>query len=564
MNKIAGPGELTIRALLVGALIGALLAASNVYVGLKIGLFDAGAITAAIIGVVFLRSSGPAPSSREVNVLVTTSSAAAMVSGASGLLGPLAAMGMLGLDVPAWTIILWSIAVSVLGLLIALPLRTPLVTTPESALAFPTARATVEVIESMTSAHRTGPQRARALFASTGLSAAIAWFRDGRPAILPASIPIPGHIGAHSLESLTVSIAVSPLLLSSGALIGARVGISILIGAITSWIMLVPILVDHALVSSMAFADVVSWLMWPGAALMVSSTLTSLVLQGRSLARGIGELRTMSAGGSKLVATVIVASLATCTIAWLAFDIPPIALLVALILTPMLAAACARATGETDMPPVGPLGGVAQIAIAPLTPGHPISTLAGGAMVNGAATQTSQAMYAFSAGHRLGSSPRVLIAAQLIGIGAGALVVVPVYALLTNAYGLGSDMLPASAPQSWKATAQAVSAGIDAMPTGAPLAALIGALTGIALTIVERTRFVRFVPSPIGIGIAFLIPASYSITLAIGAIGFALAQRRWPRRTDEHGATIAAGGIAGEAVMGIAIALLTVFVFSAP
>jgi uncharacterized oligopeptide transporter (OPT) family protein len=329
-----------------------------------------------------------------------------------------------------------------------------------------------------------------------------------------------------------------------------------------SWIVLVPILVEHALVPSMRFADVVSWLMWPGAALMVSSTLTSLVLQGRSLARGIAEIRAMNAGGSKLVSAVTVASVATCAIAWFAFDIPLLALGLALLLTPMLAAACARATGETDMPPVGPLGGVAQIAIAPLTPGHPISTLGGGAMVNGAATQTSQAMYAFSAGHRLGSSPRALIAAQLIGIGVGALVVVPVYALLTNAYGLGSDMLPASAPQSWKATAQAVSAGIDAMPQGAPLAALIAALTGVVLTLAERTRFVRFVPSPIGVGIAFLIPASYSITLAIGALGFALAQRRWPKATDEHGATIAAGGIAGEAVIGIVLALLTVFVFA--
>lgn len=540
--------ELTARALIIGSLIGALLAASNVYVGLKIGLFDAGAITAAIIGVVLLR-----PSPREANVLVTTSSAAAMVSGASGLLGPLAAMGMLGLDAPAWTIVVWSLAVSTLGLLIALPLRTPLVTA-DTALAFPTARATVEVIESMAT---TGSRRARALLASTGVSAAIAWFRDGRPSMIPHAIPIPGSIGSHSLESLTVSIAISPLLVSAGALIGSRVGMSLLIGAVAAWLVLTPLLVDAAIVPSINFADVVSWLMWPGAALMVSSTLTSLVMQAGTLARGIRELRAMTAGGWPLVAV----SLATCAIAWFAFDIDPIALTLAVILTPLLAAACARAAGETDIPPTGPVGGVAQIAIGPFTPANPISTLAGGALVTGAATQTSQALYAFSAGHRLGSSPRALIAAQLVGIGAGALVVAPVYALLTSAYGLGSDMLPASAPQSWKATAQAVSGGLDAMPKGAPLAALIAAILGVVLTLVENSRAGRFFPSAIGIGIAFLIPASYSITLAIGAIGFALAQRRWRSATDEQGATLAAGGIAGEAVMGIVIALLTVFVF---
>src|SRR5690606_30929249 len=140
--------ELTARALVAGALIGALLAASNVYVGLKIGIFDAGAIAAAIIGFVVLSAAGSSPSRRETNVLVTASSAAAMMAGASGLIGPMAAMAMLGFDVPAWAIVVWSLAVSVLGLLIALPLRTPLVTA-ESGLAFPTAVATVEVIESM-------------------------------------------------------------------------------------------------------------------------------------------------------------------------------------------------------------------------------------------------------------------------------------------------------------------------------------------------------------------------------------------------------------------------------
>jgi hypothetical protein len=133
---------------------------------------------------------------------------------------------------------------------------------------------------------------------------------------------------------------------------------------------------------------------------MVASTLTSLILEGRTLARGIGELQTMTAGGSQLVATVVAVALGTCAIAWLPFDIPPAGVVPAIVLTPMLAAACARVTGETDMTPVAPLGGVAQVAIAPLTPRNPISTLTGGAMANGAATQTSQAMYAFSGSPR--------------------------------------------------------------------------------------------------------------------------------------------------------------------
>jgi uncharacterized oligopeptide transporter (OPT) family protein len=553
--------ELTVRALVTGCTIGTLLAASNVYVGLKIGMFEAGAITAAIVGFVLSSTFGRSPSQRETNVLVTTSSAAAMMSGASGLLGPIAAMGMLGLDVPMWVVVIWSIAISVLGLLIALPLRTPLVT-GERALPFPTARATVEVIESMVAVRTVGVRRARALFASMGISALVAWLRDGRTPILPASIGLPGKVGDHSLESLNFSIGVSPLLLSAGALIGTKVGLSLLVGAAGAWLVVAPMLADAAVVPSIAYPDVVSWMMWPGAALLVSSTLTSLVLQAGTLARGVGELRTIGGGGAQLVLAIAVVSAIAFLIAWLALDVDPVAALIAVLLTPVLAAACARAGGETDIPPVGPLGGVAQIVIAPFTPANPLATLGGGAMVNGAATQTSQALYSFRAGHLLGSSTRALIAAQLVGIGVGSLVVVPVYELLTSAYGLGSEMLPAAAPQSWKATAQAVSGGVADMPAGAPLAALIGACGGIVLTLLERTRAGRFVPSAIGIGMAFLLPASYSITLAIGALLFALLQRRWRRAVDEHGTPIAAGGIAGEAVMGIVIALLAVLVFA--
>jgi uncharacterized oligopeptide transporter (OPT) family protein len=550
-----------VRALVVGCAIGALLAASNVYIGLKIGLFDAGAITAAIFGFVILSAVGASPSRRETNVLVTASSAAAMVSGASGLIGPVAAMGMLGFDVQPWIVVVWSIIVSVLGLLIALPLRASLAT-GENALSFPTARATVEVIESIAAVRTAGARRARILFASMGVSAIIAWFRDGRSPVIPASIPIPGKVGEYSLESLTVSIGISPLLLSAGALVGSKVGISLVAGAAIAWVGLAPRLVDGGLVPSVAFPDVVSWLLWPGAALLVSSTLTSLVLQARTLALGVGELRTVGAGGARLGVAIAVFSVLACAIAWLALDVDPIAALIAVVLTPVLSAACARAGGETDLPPVGPLGGVAQIVIAPFIQSNPLVTLGGGSMVNGAATQTSQAMYAFRAGDILGSSPRALIAAQLIGIGVGSLVVVPVYALLTSAYGLGTDMLPAGSPQSWKATAQAISGGIDAMPTGAPLAALIGAATGIVLTLLERTRAAQFVPSAIGVGIAFLVPASYAITMAIGALVVALLRRRWPSETDEQGTSIAAGGMAGEAFMGIVIALLTVFVFA--
>jgi uncharacterized oligopeptide transporter (OPT) family protein len=169
-----------------------------------------------------------------------------------------------------------------------------------------------------------------------------------------------------------------------------------------------------------------------------------------------------------------------------------------------------------------------------------------------------QLMYAFRAGAALGSSPRALIAAQLAGVAVGAIVVVPLYLLFTRAYGLGSEMLPAGAPLSWKATAEAVAGGTAAMPRFAPLAAAIGAALGVVLTLLERTRARRFLPAPVALGMACFMPASYALTIFLGAVAFSAVARRWPAAAETHGAAAVSGGIAGEAVLGTVIALLTV------
>jgi uncharacterized oligopeptide transporter (OPT) family protein len=545
--------ELSVRALVAGGIVGAVLALSNVYLGLKVGLFDGGAITAAIVGFTALAAAGGAPSPRETNAMVTCAAAAAMMAGSTGLVGPVAAMALLGHGVAPGVVVAWALALGVLGVLIALPLRAPM--TGDGGLPFPTGQATAEVIASMGGARGRG--RARALAGGFAASAAVAWFRDGRPAVIPASVPLPGSASGHSLESLGVGVGVSPLLLSVGALIGARNGASLLAGGAIAWLVLAPALIDHGVIASAAFPDVIGWLLWPGAGLVVASTLTSLALGWRVLARGARELRALF-GRTSLVVAIAVTGAAAFAIGWLGAGVHPAAAAIGVALAPVLAAACARATGETDLGPVGPLGGVGQIVAAPATPGNPIATLGAGAIVNGAAAQTMQLMYAFRAGAVLGSTPRVLVAAQLVGVAIGAAVVVPLYELFTRAYGLGSVALPAGAPLSWKATAEAVSGGVGAMPPYAPLAAAIGAGLGVALTLLERTRARRLLPAPVALGMAFFLPASYAVTIFLGALAFWAVRRRWPAAAEQHGAAIAAGGIAGEAVLGTVIALLAV------
>jgi uncharacterized oligopeptide transporter (OPT) family protein len=185
-----------------------------------------------------------------------------------------------------------------------------------------------------------------------------------------------------------------------------------------------------------------------------------------------------------------------------------------------------------------------------------VTSLFSGGVIFGTVSQTAQTMWAFKAGHRLRAHPRPQAVGQLLGVALGAVIVVPVYSLLLRAYQLGTPTMPAPGAISWKATAEAVQMGTAAMPPHAALGATIAFALGIVLTLLGRTRLARWVPSPLPLGIAFLIPAPLSGAIFVGGTTFALLRAFRPTWTDEHVPSLAAGLIAGESLTGILIAAL--------
>jgi uncharacterized oligopeptide transporter (OPT) family protein len=161
-------------------------------------------------------------------------------------------------------------------------------------------------------------------------------------------------------------------------------------------------------------------------------------------------------------------------------------------------------------------------------------------------------------GHLLGASPRKQLVAQLAGIAAGILLCVPIYLLVTSAYALGSDKLPAPSAFAWKAMAEVLAGGFDALPTKAVFGVLGGLLLGTAVPLLRAglPRARPFLPSGLAFGIAFLIPAYYSLCFLYGAVAFALWKRRSPAAAAALGFAVASGLIAGEGLMGIVTAAL--------
>src|SRR5437016_1413343 len=116
--------ELSARAVAAGCVLGAIFAIGNVYVGLKTGLSDAAPVTAAILGFAFFKSVGATSySSLENNITQNVSSSAAVMPAVMGLISPLPALAMMGNHYPSWLVLAWGLAIGLLGVAFALPLR---------------------------------------------------------------------------------------------------------------------------------------------------------------------------------------------------------------------------------------------------------------------------------------------------------------------------------------------------------------------------------------------------------------------------------------------------------
>ncbi|HEX9294196.1 MAG TPA: OPT/YSL family transporter, partial [Polyangiaceae bacterium] len=67
-----------------------------------------------------------------------------------------------------------------------------------------------------------------------------------------------------------------------------------------------------------------------------------------------------------------------------------------------------------------------------------------------------------------------------------------------------------------------------------------------------------FVPSPFAMGLAFVLGGAPAFTMALGALAHMVARRLRPAWTDEYASSIAAGGLVGEALVGLLVASLLV------
>ncbi|AGC42303.1 OPT family oligopeptide transporter [Myxococcus stipitatus DSM 14675] len=555
------PRESTARALGMGGVIGALLAVTNVSMGLKLGWWESGSVMAAVLGfggmAAVSRARGSPYTPLENNLTQVTAVSVGAMPAAAGLLGPLPALMLLGMDVPGVAVAAWSVALGILGVLAAHLLRRRLM--EEEALPFPTGIATAELITAMhASEPRANKGRGVWLVVAGVVATGVTVLRDILQR-LPGMVAVPGSVGGVPAASLAWGVAWSPMLVAVGMMAGLHLGLSMLLGALVAWGGLSPWLVSTGVVKEAGYDSLLSWLTWPGVGLLVGSALVSLLAQARDFRSAARDLRSLGRGellprwawGWGAGAALLSLGLG---VAVFGLSVSQVLLSLALLLP--LCAVCARGAGQVDVSPVTQVGQLSQVAAGVALPGSVASNIGVGGLVSGAAAQTGVSLWALKAGHLLGASSRRMLAAQLLGVLVGSLVSVPAYLLLTRAYGLGSQALPAPFSHQFRAVAELAARGLEGMPAHAALAGAVAAGVGALLTLLARGRMARWVPSPVAMGIGFILPAYFAVTLCLGGVIAAIARWRWPQVTGRNVPALAAGAIAAESLVGVLIGAL--------
>ena len=120
-----------------------------------------------------------------------------------------------------------------------------------------------------------------------------------------------------------------------------------------------------------------------------------------------------------------------------------------------------------------------------------------------------------------------------------------------------SDKLPAPAAFAWKAMAEVLNKGFDSLPTMAPEAVFWACLVGIALPILRKLKpNWKYIPSGLAAGIAFIIPAYYSLVMVYGTLAYLVWKKKNPSSVEKFNFALASGLVAGEGLMQIVNAIL--------
>ena len=620
-DPLAHVRELTLRGMVLGALITVVFTASNVYLGLKVGLTFASSIPAAVISMAVLKFASGS-NILENNMVQTQASAAGTISSVIFVLPGLLMAGYWA-GFPFWQTTLLCIAGGILGVIFTIPLRYAMVVKTD--LPYPEGVAAAEILKvgSHSAAEGGGDSGIREIVAGGLLAGTIGFLSQGLRVISDSA----GYWFKSGNAIFQLPMGYSLALLGAGYLVGLTGGIAILLGIAFAWGGAVPFFSAATPMPDGADMTAFAMTLWRekvrfiGAGTIGIAAIWTLITLLKPTVEGMKQsFRTFGGNAPASTARIeqdlspramiaitlammvllgfsfyhfIAASSLSGGIAWL---LVIACVLLTVVIGFLVAAACGYMAGlvGSSSSPISGIGiiSIIIISLVLLLIGESgglfadegnrrfllALTLFCGSAVVCVASISNDNLQDLKTGYLLQATPWRQQVALIIGVVVGAVVVAPVLQLLYQAYGF-----PDAMPRPGMNEAEAMSAPQATLMTSITKGIFAHdlqwqyILSGVAIGVVliaadlllkKTSRGHKRLPA-LAVGMGIYLPPSINMPIIIGAFLAAFLRSRIRSRygadsekrvaaADRIGTLFAAGLIVGESLIGVILAFVIV------
>ncbi|EIQ3466061.1 oligopeptide transporter, OPT family [Campylobacter coli] len=619
MQKTYSLPELTLRGLLLGSILTIIFTASNVYLGLKVGLTFSSSIPAVVISMAVL-SLFKTSNILENNMVQTQASAAGTLSSVIFVIPGLFMCGYWS-EFPLWQTFMICLCGGGLGVLFTIPLRRAMVV--ESKLAYPEGRAAAEILKvaNKDQSSKKGKQGIKEIALGSFIAAIFSLLSNGFKLAASES----NFAFIWNKMAFGFSMGYSLALLGAGYLVGLAGAIALFVGMFLAWGIFTPYLSNFEFDSAKNAVDLASSV-WSskvrliGTGAIAIAALWTLIELLKPVIEGIKEIvknvkitnqekneRTNIDLSLKSIFILFVLMVVGLFITFYSFVEDAnlsiyyqmlfsfVGTLVSVLIGFFVAAACGYMAGliGSSSSPISGIGliGVIISSIVFLVLGvelfqDPMLSKFAVALaifttsvILATAAISNDNLQDLKTGHLVGATPWKQQVALLVGCVFGALAIVPVLNLLYQAYGFvgampreGMDASSAlAAPQANLMSTIAQGIFHHNIEWGYMA---FGVFVGILMIIIDKilkgTQKMSLPPLAVGIGI--YLPPAVNIPLVIGGILKYIVMQHLTKKyaknshkeeklasCEQRGTLFASGLIVGESIFGVIIAGITVF-----
>lgn len=593
--------QLTIRSAITGFMLGGILSATNLYIGAKTGWTLGVGLTSVILAFAMFRVMSRIGLAKDFTIL-ENNAMQSIATAAGYMTGPLisgmaAYMWIENKPMPWWQMFWFNVVLSVLGVLVAFPMKRRFINDEQQP--FPEGRACGVVLDTLYNSDASvGVFKAKALaiaalfagflkfisgeayqmliqakllgmktiyFMSESLDAWYYKMADAGHAIIPKSFGI-------DIRKLGLSPTLDLAMFGAGGLMHIRYATNMVIGMFLAYAVLGPYAVTQGwveykgvhLTPDAAFSRTQllnGWLLWPGVSMLVAASLAGLLAKPKMIFSAFAGIFTKKKHSGTDVLKDIELPL---WISWVGVPIVgAIGVFVthywfgvdwllgagAVALTAVLTLIAANATALTSITPTGSLSKITQFTFGALSPGHAATNLMTATITTEVASNASNLLMDIKPGYMLGAKPRQQAIGHIIGIFSGAIASTPLFFVL---FMMGRDMnkpleeslvtekFSFTAAVQWKGISDFITqtfsgSGGSIMHHTAQSAMIAAAIFGLVFEIVRTFSKGKSPISPLALGLGFVIPPDSTFWMFLGSLFFWVCSKIYAKSKESGG-----------------------------